>query len=36
MYEDSRLSGRFAALAPKPLSGNWDEVLNRAQKVSTR
>ena len=30
MYEDSPLSGRFAALAPKPLAGNWDEVLERA------
>ena len=30
MYDDSRLSGRFAALAPEPLSGNWDKVLDRA------
>jgi hypothetical protein len=30
MYDDSELSGRFAALAPEPLSGNWDEVLDRA------
>jgi hypothetical protein len=30
MYEDSELSGRFAELAPEPLSGNWDEVLDRA------
>ena len=30
MYEDSRLSVRFAAVAPKPLAGNWDEVLDRA------
>ena len=30
MYDDSQLSGRFAALAPEPLSGNWDEVLDRA------
>jgi hypothetical protein len=30
MYADSELSGRFAALAPEPLSGNWDEVLDRA------
>jgi hypothetical protein len=30
MYEDSRLSGRFAALAPEPLSGNWEDVLDRA------
>jgi hypothetical protein len=30
MYDDSGLFGRFAALAPEPLSGNWDEVLDRA------
>ena len=30
MYDDSGLSDRFAALAPEPLSGNWDEVLDRA------
>ena len=30
MYDDSGLSGRFAALAPEPLSGNWNEVLDRA------
>ena len=30
MYDDSELSGRFAAVAPEPLSGNWDEVLDRA------
>jgi len=30
MYDDSGLSGRFAALAPEPLSGNWNEVLERA------
>lgn len=30
MFDDSGLSGRFAALAPEPLSGNWDEVLDRA------
>jgi hypothetical protein len=30
MYDDSGLSGRFAALAPEPLAGNWDEVLDRA------
>ena len=29
-YEDNSLSGRFAALAPEPLSGNWNEVLDRA------
>lgn len=30
MYDHSGLSGRFAAVAPEPLSGNWDEVLDRA------
>jgi hypothetical protein len=30
MYDDSGLSGRFAALAPKALAGNWDDVLDRA------
>ena len=36
MYEDSWLSGRFAALAPEPLSGNWDEVLDRAGTARNR
>jgi hypothetical protein len=30
MYDDSGLSGRFAALAPEAAPGNWDEVLDRA------
>lgn len=30
IYDDSGLSGRFAALAPEPLSGNWEDVLDRA------
>jgi hypothetical protein len=30
MYDDSGLSGRFAALAPEPLPGHWDDVLERA------
>ena len=30
MYDDSGLSGRFAALASEPRPGNWDEVLARA------
>jgi hypothetical protein len=30
MYDDGGLSGRFAALAPEPRPGNWDEVLDRA------
>ena len=30
MYEDNGLFGRFAALAPEPLAGNWDDVLDRA------
>jgi len=29
-YEDSLLAARFAALAPQPLTGDWDEVLGRA------
>jgi hypothetical protein len=29
-YDDNLLAGRFAALAPEPLAGNWDEVLERA------
>ena len=30
VYDDNGLSDRFAALAPEALSGNWDEVLDRA------
>jgi hypothetical protein len=29
-YEDSLLAARFAALAPEPLAGDWDEILGRA------
>lgn len=29
-YEDNLFAARFAALAPEPLAGNWDEVLDRA------
>jgi hypothetical protein len=29
-HEDTLLAARFAALAPEPLAGNWDEVLDRA------
>ena len=29
-YDDSLLAARFAALAPEPLAGNWDDVLRRA------
>ena len=29
-HEDNLLAARFAALAPEPLAGNWDEVLDRA------
>jgi hypothetical protein len=29
-YEESLLAARFAALAPEPLAGNWDDVLDRA------
>ena len=34
-YDDNLLAARFAALAPEPLAGNWDDVLDRAgaQKV---
>lgn len=28
-YEDNSLAGRFDALAPEPLAGDWDEVLGR-------
>jgi hypothetical protein len=30
MHEDTLLAARFAALAPEPLAGNWDEVLDKA------
>lgn len=29
-YEDSLVAARFAALAPEPIAGNWDDVLRRA------
>jgi hypothetical protein len=29
-YDDRFLAARFAALAPEPLAGNWDDVLRRA------
>jgi hypothetical protein len=29
-YEDTLLAARFAALAPEPLAGNWNEVLDKA------
>lgn len=29
-YEESLVAARFAALAPAPLEGSWDEVLDRA------
>ena len=34
-YDGYSLAARFAALAPEPLAGNWDDVLDRAgaQKV---
>ena len=28
-YDDSLLAARFAALAPEPLAGDWDDVLDR-------
>ena len=30
-YDDSLLAARFAALAPEPLAGNWDDVLRRTE-----
>jgi hypothetical protein len=35
MYDDLGLSGRFAALAPEPLLGSWDEVLDRVGTART-
>jgi hypothetical protein len=35
MYDGSGLSGRFAALAPEPFSGDWDDVLDRAGTART-
>jgi hypothetical protein len=29
-YDDNLLAARFAALAPEPLAGNWNDVLDRA------
>ena len=29
-YEDKRLASRFAAVAPEPLPGDWDDVLEKA------
>ena len=29
-YERSLVAARFAALAPEPVAGNWDDVLRRA------
>jgi len=34
-YEDTLLAARFAALAPQPLTGEWDEVLDRAGAART-
>ena len=30
-YDDRLLAARFAALAPEPLAGNWDDVLRRTE-----
>jgi hypothetical protein len=30
VYDDNLLAARFAALAPEPLAGSWDDVLDRA------
>jgi hypothetical protein len=35
-YEESLLAARFAALAPEPLAGDWDEVLDRAGTARNR
>lgn len=35
-YEDTLLAARFAALAPEPLTGDWDEVLGRAGAARKR
>jgi hypothetical protein len=35
-YEESLLADRFAALAPEPLAGDWDEVLDRAGRARKR
>jgi hypothetical protein len=32
-YDDTRLVARFAALAPEPLAGDWDDILARAGRV---
>jgi len=33
-YDDSLLATRFAALAPEPLAGDWDEVLGRSGGIA--
>jgi hypothetical protein len=35
-YEDTLLAARFAALAPRPLPGDWDDVLDRAGALRPR
>jgi hypothetical protein len=35
-YEQDLLTARFAALAPRPLPGDWDDVLDRAGAVRPR
>jgi hypothetical protein len=32
-YDDTLLAARFAALAPEPLAGDWDDILDRAGRV---
>jgi hypothetical protein len=32
-YDDTQLVARFAALAPEPLAGNWEDILDRAGRV---
>ena len=31
-YDDNLLAARFAALAPEPLPGNWDDVLDTGRR----
>lgn len=35
MYDDNVLASRFAAVAPEPLAGDWDDVIARAAAART-
>jgi hypothetical protein len=35
-YDDTLLVARFAALAPEPLAGDWEDILDRAGRVRKR